>query len=174
MRFAELVECSERVAATRSRREKIAALAACLVNLEPDEAEVGVAALAGRIRQGRIGVGPATVFGVEVPVAPQATLTLTEVDAAMTAIGDARGARAKKRVLGALLERATATEQTFLRRLLVGELRQVTWPARCGGRLPTGQIMWSCVARWSKGKISPAKSRSKDRTSFLSIGASPK
>ena len=54
-------------------------------------------------------------------------LTLRDVDTALATIGATagRGSMAeRKRLLAALLAAATATEQSFLVRLLLGELRQ--------------------------------------------------
>ena len=59
MLFSELVATSRRVAETRSRLEKIAALAAALRRLAEDEIETGVAYLSGELRQGKIGIGSA-------------------------------------------------------------------------------------------------------------------
>jgi DNA ligase 1 len=63
MLLAEVVEVSRRVAATAARSGKIAALAELLRRLEPDEVEPAVGFLVGEPRQGRIGVGWATISG---------------------------------------------------------------------------------------------------------------
>ncbi len=124
----DLVVTSERVAATRSRTEKLAHLAACLRALEPDEIPIGVAFLAGEMRQARIGVGWATTAGAGAGgAATMPTLTLGEVDDAFETIARRRGAGSageRSRTLGTLFARATPSEQSFLRRLVVGELRQ--------------------------------------------------
>ncbi len=57
MFLSELVSLSRRVAATAPRLEKVGLLASLLRRLEPREAEIGAAYLAGRLRQGRIGLG---------------------------------------------------------------------------------------------------------------------
>ena len=59
--FSELVETSARVTATSARSAKVAALADLLRRLEPDEVAPTVALLSGEARQGRIGVGWATL-----------------------------------------------------------------------------------------------------------------
>lgn len=128
MLLAEVVEASARVASTRKRLEKIAALAAVLGRLEPREAPVGVAFLAGEIRQGRIGVGGAALRAA-LPEEPAAepTLTLLEVDRALTdlaRLGGPGSGNARLEGLRALLARGTAAEADFLTRLLFGELRQ--------------------------------------------------
>ena len=124
----DLVVTSERVGATRSRTEKLAHLATCLRSLEPDEIAIGVAFLAGETRQGRIGIGWATAVAAGAGGGAAApSLTLGDVDAAFDAIAGRRGAGSgaeRSRALGTLFARATPSEQSFLRRLLVGELRQ--------------------------------------------------
>jgi DNA ligase-1 len=61
MLLAEVVEVSARVAATPARTAKIAALADLLSRLAPEEVEPAVGFLVGEPRQGRIGVGWATL-----------------------------------------------------------------------------------------------------------------
>ncbi|MEQ9319916.1 MAG: ATP-dependent DNA ligase, partial [Polyangiaceae bacterium] len=127
MRLREVVECSLQTASTRSRKKKTASLARCLGQLGRDERTIGVSFLSGEMRQGRIGLGYATVTNVRPPPAAESSLTLADVDACLTQIKDTSGkgsVKAKERLLGQLLERATEEEQTFLRRLLFGELRQ--------------------------------------------------
>jgi ATP-dependent DNA ligase I len=124
--LSELVETSRGVAATSSRGAKIELLAACLRRLEPGEAAIGVAYLAGQLRQRQIGVGWASLRDAP-PPAEASSLSLTEVDAQLEAIGQLAGkdsqAERRKR-LATLLGRATADEQSFVQRLIIGELRQ--------------------------------------------------
>jgi DNA ligase-1 len=125
--FAELAHCSTEVASTRSRNQKRALLARCIAQLEAAELAVGVALLAGSMRQGRIGLGYRAVMDVKAPSASAPELTVAEVDAGLSAIAEAKGAgsaASKRRLLGQLLGRATEVEQTFVRRIIVGELRQ--------------------------------------------------
>ena len=128
MRLTDLAETSRAVAQTQRRRQKIAALAACLQQLPPDEIEIGVDFLSGETRQRKLGVGPATIFDVRPGVSATApSLTLTDVDAALHRIAIASGAgsqQERKRILTELFARATEFEQQFLLRLLLGELRQ--------------------------------------------------
>jgi DNA ligase 1 len=124
--LCEVVETSDKVAATPARSEKIAHLAACLRRLNPDEAAIGVAYLSGQLRQRQIGVGYASL---RVPPEPATTptLTLTEVDTALEAVGQQSGSAsqaARRGMLNNLFSRATASEQRFLQRLIMGELRQ--------------------------------------------------
>lgn len=128
MLLRELVETSDAVAATRARNEKIARLATLLRRLDPSEVEIAVAYLSGELRQGRVGVGWATLHDLDGgPPAENAMLSLVEADAAFERLTRAtgRGSGAERlRVLGDLFRRATAAERDFLGRLIVGELRQ--------------------------------------------------
>ncbi len=128
MRLQDLVTTSAAVAAASGRLEKIGHLADLLRRLPPGDVEVAVAFLSGRVRQGRTGIGPATVFEARPDTAsPEATLELRDVDDAFarTAAMAGPGAPAERaRVLRHLLTRATRQEQDFLIRLLAGELRQ--------------------------------------------------
>lgn len=129
MFLAEVVATSLQVASTPSRSAKITALARLLTLLAPDEVEVVVAVLAGEPRQGKVGVGWATVVSVEHSVRPadQATLTVDDLDRALTAlqaVGGAGSGVLRNQLLSDLLGRATTDEALFVRRLLTGELRQ--------------------------------------------------
>src|SRR2546426_8842662 len=61
MLLDDLVQTSKRVAQTSSRRAKIDLLAALLKRATPAEIETAIAFLSGGLRQGRIGVGYATL-----------------------------------------------------------------------------------------------------------------
>lgn len=128
MRLHDLVETSERVAETGGRLEKIQLLAALLRRLTPEEIAPAIVYLSGALPQGRVGIGFAAM-GEAMPErgAPTATLELREVDGTLQRIADTSGtgsAREKVRLLRDLLARATAREQQFLARLVLGELRQ--------------------------------------------------
>jgi len=62
-----VVATSQAVAATRSRKTKIEALAAVLRACAPDEIAVVASLLIGEPRQGRIGLGWATLAAVAKP-----------------------------------------------------------------------------------------------------------
>src|SRR5690606_19345007 len=118
---------SQRVAATSARSAKVKTLAACLRQLDADELELGVLFLSGEIRQGRIGIGYSTLRASAEAAAPSPSLTILEVDRAFQTLASMRGAGSTGRraqALRSLFGRATRTEQEFLLRLLVGELRQ--------------------------------------------------
>jgi DNA ligase 1 len=148
--LSEVVEVSAGVAATSARNAKIAQIAALLARAEPGQVAVAVAFLSGELLQGQIGVGYATIgelfraadaAGTDPARAGEgvgddrgtagggetATLTLTEVDAAFSAIGAVTGPGSvaqRRQQLSALFARATQPEREFLVRLLAGDLRQ--------------------------------------------------
>jgi DNA ligase-1 len=124
--LGEVVGTCAAVAAASARTAKITAMAALLRRLEPHEIEPAVGMLAGAIRQRRTGVGWANL-SLDVPPAAESSLTVSAVDTALTALTQTSGAGSAQRrrdQLTELLSAATADEQDFLRRLLVGELRQ--------------------------------------------------
>jgi ATP-dependent DNA ligase I len=126
MLLEELAATSDAVAATPGRGAKVERLAACLHRLEPAEVAIAVPFLTGELRQRQIGVGYASLRDLP-PPAETASLTLAEVDAAFELIGRQGGPGSqgeRRRVLAALAARATAPEQRFLWRLLLGDLRQ--------------------------------------------------
>ncbi|MGH6884451.1 MAG: ATP-dependent DNA ligase [Geminicoccales bacterium] len=129
MRLATLTGTSDAVAATRSRLKKIALLQVCLRQLEPAEIEPAVGYLTGCLRQGRIGLGLSVVRSAlnTGAAADSAALDILDVDAAFEELAAVSGKGAgleRRRLLGELFARATSTEQDFLARLALGELRQ--------------------------------------------------
>ena len=127
MLLATLVDTSATVAATRSRRAKVAALADLLADLDRAEVVPAVGLLTGVPRQGRIGVGWRTAFSVEVAHATVPSITLLELDDALTRLAATSGSgsvAARHALLADLFGRATEAEASFIRRLLTGELRQ--------------------------------------------------
>jgi len=126
--FHELVQTSRRVAETSGRLAKIELVAALLKRAAPEEIATAVAFLSGSPRQGRIGIGYATLQAAKPGHAAEApTLELTRVDATLQRLANTTGkgsAQTKERLLGELLSRGTAEEQQFLLRLVMGELRQ--------------------------------------------------
>ncbi|MER7463720.1 ATP-dependent DNA ligase [Streptomyces sp. NPDC097981] len=126
MLLAEVARVSREVAATSARSRKTALLAQLFAAAPPEEAGLVISYLAGRLPQGRPGIGWRTL-GREVEPAAEPTLTVTAVDAAVTEYAAVAGSGAqagRSRILGALLGAATAPEQRFLRSLLSGEVRQ--------------------------------------------------
>jgi ATP-dependent DNA ligase I len=161
MLLSQLVAASAEVAATPARLAKVDRLAAVLAELAPDEVAIGVAYLSGELTQRQIGVGWATLREAPEPAAAP-VLTLVEVDATLGKIGTQAGAgsqAARRTLLAELLARATADEQWFLRRLIVGELRQgalegvmVDAVARASGR-PGKEVRRALMLRGELGPV---------------------
>jgi ATP-dependent DNA ligase I len=127
MLLDELAAASADVAATSSRRAKVERISALLAALRPEEVPVAVAYLSGVLPQGSIGVGWASLKDLAPPAPAPATLELLEVDTELGRIGSLAGAgsqAARRTALHDLFARATTEEQSFLRGLLMGEIRQ--------------------------------------------------
>jgi DNA ligase-1 len=127
MLFAEAVDTSRRVSETSRRLEKIDLLATLLGRLDPEEVEIVVAMLSGYTRQGRIGIGHATIRTAAADAAEFAALEIHELDRALAELAAVQGTGSENRrraLLHALLARCTAPEQQFLGNLLLGEIRQ--------------------------------------------------
>jgi DNA ligase-1 len=122
----EVATASADVGGTSSRLAKIARLATLLKAADPDEVGLVVSWLSGELPQRQIGVGWAALRNLP-PPAESPTLTVAAVDATFTEIGQTSGTGSQARraaLLAGLFGAATDVEQTFLRRLLGGELRQ--------------------------------------------------
>jgi len=126
MLLARLAQVSREVAATSARSRKTALLAELFRQAEPEDVPVVIPYLAGRLPQGRLGVGW-SVLGRPVPPAAEPTLTVREVDARLSKLGTVSGPGAqagRARLVSELMGAATEDEQRFLRGLLTGEVRQ--------------------------------------------------
>ena len=131
--LSDLVRTSEAVSLTSGRRVKIDEIAALLRRAAPEEIPVAVAFLSGELRQRQIGVGYAALGGL-LPAAGgpdggagHEPLTLAGTDSVFAEIGATVGPGSqaeRRRLLGILFARATPAEQSFLTRLLAGELHQ--------------------------------------------------
>ena len=172
--LSDLVRTSDAVSLASARRVKISEIAGLLRRASAGEVPVAVAFLSGELRQRQIGVGYAALGGLlraDLPAGGGRTdggladsgaagagpapgpaarpLTLAETDSVFAAIGatTGQGSQAeRRRLLGALFARATPAEQSFLTRLLAGELHQgalegvmVEAVARAAG-VPTGEV----------------------------------
>src|SRR4051794_17010006 len=90
--LADLVAVSQRVAATSGRRAKIDAIAALLRALAPPEVPIASAYLAGETRQGRQGIGYASLAAARMESAAlERALSLQAVDEALDGIAGAKG-----------------------------------------------------------------------------------
>ena len=152
MLLSEVVEASARVAATPARTAKIVALADLLRRLAPEEIEPAIGFLVGEPRQGRIGVGWATLAKAIAarraePTSPGPArsgdgssresgtirhqngdpITITELDGTLIELAGTTGAGsvgARAQLIDSLLGRATSAEMDFIGDLLTGGLRQ--------------------------------------------------
>lgn len=122
----DLVSTSAEVAATRSRKAKVTALAGLLSRTPPEEVGLVVSYLGGRLRQRRTGVGWRSLTALPDP-AEGPTLSVVEVHEAFESLSVLAGAgssAARAAGVAELFGRATATEQEWLRGLVTGEVRQ--------------------------------------------------
>ncbi len=126
MLLRDLVETSGVVAATRSRKAKVAAIAARLTQAGVDELPVVTAYLGGTVLQRRTGVG---WRGVSAPPQPagQPTLTVLAVHETLDRLAALSGPGSQEaRASGVrdLFGLATTDEQRWLRAVLTGNVRQ--------------------------------------------------
>jgi ATP-dependent DNA ligase I len=162
--LSEIAEASEAVAGTSSRLAKIDVLAASLRSAGPAEVAIAVAYLSGELPQRQIGVGWATLRE-PVPPAAEPALTVTDVDAAFTAIGSVSGQGSvalRKQLVRELMSQATAREQGFLLRLLSGELHQgalegvMAEAIAKAAKVPGPQVRRALMLRGSMGAVAEA------------------
>ena len=126
MQFSQVTATSDELAATPARGQKVARLATLLRTSSGAEAVTIVSWLSGELTQRQIGVGWASLRSLP-PPAPEPSLDVAAVEAALTEIGGCAGpgSQARRRqLLDALFTAATESEQQFLVRLLTGDLRQ--------------------------------------------------
>ena len=125
--LADVVHTSTQVAGTASRLAKTRLIADCLRRLDPDEVEIALPYLSGDPRQGKLALGYATLQSALGSPSVTPGLTLREVDAAFSELKGTKGkgsAAHRSLILKKILGQATAEEQDFLVRLIIGELRQ--------------------------------------------------
>jgi DNA ligase 1 len=125
--LADVVAASKDVTDTSSRSRKVAILAELLQGLDPNEVPLTVGFLTGVPRQGRVGVGYSTIYGIDRAPAAEASLTIDELDRAIAEVQATRGdgsAAKRRQCLDELIGRATEQEADFVKRLFTGELRQ--------------------------------------------------
>jgi DNA ligase-1 len=128
MKLEELVRVSAAVAGTPGRLDKISKLAALFAALPPEDVPIAIGFLTGWPRQGRLGVGWATVASArDREAATTSTLELHDVDVAfdrLLSVGGKNSGSERARLIGDLFSRATIEEQHFLAALMIGEVRQ--------------------------------------------------
>ncbi|MCZ4511192.1 ATP-dependent DNA ligase [Streptomyces sp. ActVer] len=126
MLLHRLARVSQEVAATSARSRKTALLAELFRDAEADDVPIVIPYLAGRLPQGRLGIGW-KILGTPVPPAAEPTLTVREVDARLTDLGKVSGTGSqaeRARLVGELMGASTEPEQRFLLGLIGGEVRQ--------------------------------------------------
>lgn len=126
MLLADLVATSAAVAATRSRKAKVVALAELLDRVGTDELEVVVSYLGGALRQRRTGLGWRGVSDLPEPT-EEPSLSVLEVHEAfetMSRISGPGSQAARREAVADLFGRATAAEQAWLRAIVTGNVRQ--------------------------------------------------
>lgn len=128
--LADVAAASSDIAGASARLAKVDRIASVLAAAAADgdgrSVAVTVSWLSGELPQRQIGVGWAALRSLPAP-ADIPTLTVTGVDAAFTEIKGiaGKGSQAlRAESVRSLFAAATDSEQTFLRRLLGGELRQ--------------------------------------------------
>jgi DNA ligase-1 len=127
MKLVDLVQASQRIAATRSRLEKAGILATLLGKANLEEVPLIVSYLSGAIPQGRVGIGHATLEPLRgVLAAGRPEIELGDVHKAfeeLVSLAGSGSSRQRGELLRELYRKATGAEQEFIGRLLVGELR---------------------------------------------------
>ena len=127
MLLIDVTETGSIVAATTKRGEKTTALAELLKRTAAAEIAPLIGFLVGEPRQGAIGSGWAAVNAIDASAADLPSIAIGELGDFLSELQATTGpgsqqTRATK--LHAFFRRATSDEQDYLRRLIVGELRQ--------------------------------------------------
>lgn len=165
MLLADVVATSAAVAATPSRLAKRSSLAELLTALDDVvDIEIAVAYLSGELRQRRTGLGWAAVAVLPGP-APEPSLSLQDVDAALEVMATVSGpgsSSARAEHIRNLLSRATAAEQEFLRRIILGDVRQGALDAAmleavaAASAVPIAAVRRAAMLRGAAGPVAVA------------------
>lgn len=126
MLLADVVATSQAVAATRSRKAKVAAIAELLAAASADELPAVTSHVGGALLQRRTGLGWRSMTTLP-PPADAPSLDVLGVHAAFDAIAGLSGPgsqAARASAVADLFGRATADEQPWLRGIVTGEVRQ--------------------------------------------------
>lgn len=126
MLLSELASTADVVAATRSRLAKVDALSPLLRGLRPEEVAPAIGLLLGSPVQGRLGVGWRSLSGLNIEPVAVPNLTVHDVDVIFDRLAATAGtgsAVARAALIGELMATATVSEQQFLVRALLGEMR---------------------------------------------------
>ncbi len=129
-----LVATSDATASASARNDKVMAIAEFLKNVDPNEVASAIGLLSGEPKQGRVGIGwatvAATVDAIQVPVelaSETVPIEIADLDKAIEKVANTHGEGSsgqRRATLQALFERATPAETQFLRAILTGGLRQ--------------------------------------------------
>ena len=156
--LADLVAASDRAAETSSRLAKRDAIAEVLRGAAPDEVEIAVAWLAGEARQGRIGVGWATLAALRGTPAAEPQLTLGEVDGALAAVAATAG---KGSAAGAPRSAASVAQPTPIRPCRASPESQATAISTSSGAAPRSR---SAIASRLASRLDVPAARSEAAT----------
>lgn len=180
MLFAELAAATEDVRAQSSRLAKVERIADALRALDADERVAGTSYLAGSPRQRVLGVGWASLRDDPPAPAEAPSLTVAEVDAVLAHVASLSGAgsvAARRAALGGLMARATASEQAFLRNLVLGDIRQGALGAVVGDAVakaagvPVKQVRRALMLRGDLGAVASVALAGEDLAQFrLEVG----
>jgi DNA ligase-1 len=162
--LAEVVATSATVAATRSRKAKVAAIADLLGRVEPKETAVVTAYLGGSLLQRRTGLGWRGLQTVPEPAeAPGLTvLGVHEAFERIAALAGAGSQAARAEAVDELFGAATADEQRWLRGLVTGEVRQgaldslVQEALAVAARVPLAAVRRAAMLAGSTVAVAPA------------------
>lgn len=128
MRLAELASTSELLAKTSKRNAKLETLASVIAQAEAPDRGLVALYLSGSVAQDKLGVGYAQLGSLrEAPAAAEPSIEVRELDRTLSELATVRGpgsAARRMELLRSLLSRATRSEQQFIARLVLGELRQ--------------------------------------------------
>jgi len=162
--LTDLVDTSRAVGATRSRSEKTALLAAALRRAGPEDVETVVAYLSGELRQRRTGIGWRTLRTLPEPAATPG-LTVGDVHARLEQISTLSGPGSQARraeLVKELFGQAVEAEQSYLARLIGGEVRQgaldgvVVGAIAAAADVPVATVRRAVMLRGSSGPVAAA------------------
>lgn len=126
--LADVVRTSKAVAATRSRKQKVEHLRGLLQTLAPGELRPAVGFLGGELRQGKLGIGWATLRKLRaLPQTLSSQVSVVELDEIFQQLLELSGkgsAGRREQLLNGLFGRLDDDERDFVGRLMLGELRQ--------------------------------------------------
>lgn len=125
--FAVVAQAAADVASVSARSEKERHIADVLAELNPIEARIAVGLFRGEVRQGRFGIGWATLSKISAERSSTASVQLVELDEQLEVLASIEGPGSvehKLQALNALFTRLTDLEASLLQAVLSGNLRQ--------------------------------------------------